>query len=65
MPKGFESTRAIRAFENELALKPAKMIALTGDASASAQQEAHASGLDLFLTKPIRFKDVARLLDSE
>lgn len=60
---GFEATRQIRAFENAKGLEPAKIIALTGLGSASAQQEAFISGVDLFLTKPVRLKELTKILD--
>jgi CheY-like chemotaxis protein len=40
------------------------IIALTGLASARDQNEAFTSGVDLYLTKPIPFKSVAKLLDN-
>ena len=59
---GFEATRMIRAFEQQHGLRPAHIIALTGLGSASAQQEAYSSGVDLFLTKPVRLKELTKLL---
>jgi signal transduction histidine kinase/CheY-like chemotaxis protein/GAF domain-containing protein len=38
------------------------IIAMTGLGSEAAQAEAHASGMDLFLTKPVRFKELSRIL---
>jgi signal transduction histidine kinase/CheY-like chemotaxis protein len=43
---------------------PALIIALTGLASSSDQREAIQSGVDLFMTKPVSFKDVGKLLDN-
>lgn len=43
---------------------PALIIALTGLASGRDQSEAFASGVDMFLTKPVSFKEVGRLLDN-
>lgn len=60
---GFEATRMIRAFERQHSLQPAHVIALTGLGSASAQQEAFSSGVDLFLTKPVRLKELTKVLD--
>lgn len=60
---GLESTRQIRAFEQAQNLQPATIIALTGMASASARQEAFASGIDLFLTKPVRLKELTSILE--
>ena len=60
---GFEATREIRAFEQAHGSKPATIIALTGLGSAEAQHEAFVSGIDMFLTKPVRLKELTRLLD--
>ena len=43
---------------------PALIIALTGLASQADQSEAFASGVDLFMTKPVSFKEVGKLLDN-
>lgn len=42
----------------------ALIIALTGLASSRDQTEAFTSGVDLFMTKPVSFKEVGRLLDN-
>lgn len=60
---GLEATRCIRAFERSTRVKATTIIALTGLASASAQQEAFSSGVDLFLTKPVRLKELNKLLE--
>lgn len=60
---GLESTRHIRAFERANNLAPTTVIALTGLASASAQQEAFSSGIDTFMTKPVKLKELAKILD--
>ncbi|KAL5002484.1 hypothetical protein BDV10DRAFT_158054 [Aspergillus recurvatus] len=63
---GFEATRAIRAIERERGTElptPATIIALTGLSSVRDESEALSSGFDLFLTKPVSFKEVAKLLD--
>ena len=66
MPKmnGFQATREIRKYEQQYGLKPAHVICLTGLGSALAQQEAYSSGVDLFLTKPVRLKELTSLLNS-
>ena len=68
---GFEATRAIRDIEDEARAKqgegesrPALIIALTGLASDRDQTEAFTSGVDLFMTKPVSFKEVGKLLDN-
>lgn len=61
---GFEATRAIRAIEQDRGCTtPALIIALTGLASSRDQTEALASGVDIFLTKPVSFKKVGLILD--
>jgi CheY-like chemotaxis protein len=59
---GMESTRRIREFEKENGLTKSNIIALTGLASAQAQQEAEASGIDVFLPKPVKFAELKKLL---
>ncbi|GAB7356492.1 hypothetical protein MBLNU459_g7248t3 [Dothideomycetes sp. NU459] len=60
---GLESTRHIRAHERAHKIRPTTVIALTGLASASAQQEAFSSGIDTFMTKPVKLKELSQLLD--
>ncbi|GJC86108.1 hybrid signal transduction histidine kinase A [Colletotrichum liriopes] len=62
---GFEATRRIRAIETEHSFRRCHVFALTGLASASAQQEAFASGIDLFLTKPVRLKELNKILETK
>ena len=74
---GFEATRAIREIEHTRRTtqkgnripdgrrqNQALIIALTGLASSRDQTEAYKSGVDLFMTKPVSFKEVGRLLDN-
>jgi CheY-like chemotaxis protein len=62
---GFEATRAIRDFEEKTkAPNPAMIIALTGLASGRDQAEGFASGYDIYLTKPVSFNEVGRLLEN-
>jgi CheY-like chemotaxis protein len=60
---GLTSTRKIRAHERANNIRPAKVIALTGLASAQAQQEAYSSGVDTFMTKPVKLKELGKMLD--
>jgi CheY-like chemotaxis protein len=60
---GMDSARGIRKLENERGQKPAMIIALTGLASASVRQEAFSSGINFFLTKPVSFNELRKLLD--
>ncbi|KAK8081120.1 sensor histidine kinase response [Apiospora hydei] len=59
---GFEATRRIREHEKAQCLAPTTVIALTGLASRSAQEEAFASGVDVFMTKPARLKELAEVV---
>lgn len=67
---GFGATRQIREIERSRqekaggGLTPALVIALTGLASSRDQSEAFTSGVDLFLTKPVSFKEVGKMLDN-
>jgi CheY-like chemotaxis protein len=60
---GLESTRKIRTFEFSTRSRPSIIVALTGMSSASAQQEAFASGIDIFLTKPVRLKELKKIFE--
>ena len=61
---GMTSTRLIREHENESKCRKAHIIALTGLTSASAKLEAWSSGVDDFLTKPVDFKTLAKLMEN-
>ncbi|KAG0647333.1 Hybrid signal transduction dokA [Hyphodiscus hymeniophilus] len=43
--------------------RPALIIALTGFSSQQDQETAFESGVDIFMTKPVRFREVGRILD--
>jgi signal transduction histidine kinase/CheY-like chemotaxis protein len=69
---GFEATRRIRGIElqhnsslsaNETP-QNCLIIALTGLASDRDQKEAFRSGVDLYITKPVSFAKVSKLLDN-
>lgn len=59
---GFEAARTIRRFEKASGTPRASIIAVTGLGDTSAQEEAFASGMDLFLTKPVKMKEVTEIL---
>ncbi|CEJ62721.1 hypothetical protein PMG11_11212 [Penicillium brasilianum] len=61
---GFEAARAIRALEKDRSpgSAPAIIIALTGLSSPEDECKAFESGIDMFLTKPVSFKNVGKLL---
>lgn len=60
---GIQSTRHIRHYERENSLTPVALIALTGAANPTTRQEAFASGVDLYLTKPIAMKSLKSMLE--
>ncbi|KIW19116.1 hypothetical protein PV08_03408 [Exophiala spinifera] len=64
---GFDATRAIRQFEDSKGNRGsdpgAMIIALTGLASGKDQTEVFDSGCDIYMTKPVSFKEVGKLLD--
>lgn len=60
---GLTSTRKIRAFEAETNIwPPSVIIALTGLASAEAQEDALSAGINNFLVKPVKFGELNKLL---
>ncbi|KAF2756857.1 hypothetical protein EJ05DRAFT_466094 [Pseudovirgaria hyperparasitica] len=75
---GFTATRHIRHIEAQACARlaagdrltqqqqqpPALIIALTGLASERDQSEAFLCGFDLYMTKPVSFREVGRLLDN-
>lgn len=61
---GYEATQRIRAYEKEHHLIAAKIVAVTALQSDAAQIEAFGSGFDLFLSKPIKLKNLAKLIEA-
>ena len=59
---GLSATREIRALERKQGLPSTTIIALTGLASTKTEQEASASGVNLFLTKPVQLKKLKDIL---
>ena len=59
---GLESARRIREFERKEKRKPAIIIALTGLDGQEVKQEAVASGVDLYLTRPLMLKGLEKAL---
>jgi CheY-like chemotaxis protein len=59
---GLEASRHIRAYQRAHNLLAATIVALTGLASESVQREAFASGINLFLTKPVRLKELGEII---
>ncbi|KAK8052045.1 hypothetical protein PG993_003430 [Apiospora rasikravindrae] len=64
MPRldGLQATRQIRQFEQTHRHAQSTIIALSGLASSSVQQEAFQSGIELFLTKPVKLKEISGIL---
>ena len=60
---GLSATREIRTFEHDNRMKPTVVIALTGLASAKTEEEAFASGVNMFLTKPVQLKMLKDVLN--
>lgn len=61
---GLESARRIRQHERANRLKQTPIIALTGLAGAGVQEDAIASGVDLFLTRPVTLKRLMEALQT-
>ncbi|KAJ6784699.1 hypothetical protein PWT90_00442 [Aphanocladium album] len=61
---GLEATRLIRAHEQAYQLKRVAILALTGLGSKDIHREASDSGIDVFLTKPVRLKVLGEELSS-
>ncbi|KAJ5118939.1 hypothetical protein N7448_010645 [Penicillium atrosanguineum] len=61
---GFEATRSIRAFEKSRLdnLRSSTIIGLTGLSRSHEESEAIKSGMDRFMTKPVAFKEVKKIL---
>ncbi|KAI1625779.1 hypothetical protein EDD37DRAFT_625553 [Exophiala viscosa] len=62
---GITATREIRSFErgNKTA-QPATILALTGQVAEATRREMFEAGGDYFLPKPVKFKELIKLLDS-
>jgi CheY-like chemotaxis protein len=60
---GLEATRQIRNHERQNQLPPVAILALTGLASHTTQKEALESGVDVYLTKPVRLAALTEALE--
>lgn len=62
---GFDASKYIRALEKQCGpgSEVSIIIALTGLSGSNDELEALNSGMDLFLTKPVTFKNVSKILD--
>lgn len=61
---GLESAQRIREYERAHRLRQTPIIALTGLAGEGVQEDAVASGVDLFLTRPVTLKMLTEALQS-
>lgn len=61
---GYEATKQIRSLERKYRLDPSMIIGLSGLGNEAARQSAIQSGMDLFLTKPVRLHELKRVLDN-
>ncbi len=63
---GYEATRRIRQLEADSAwARPRlRIVALTANAMTGERERCLASGMDEFLTKPVKFADMRRMLDA-
>jgi CheY-like chemotaxis protein len=63
---GFAATRRIRDIEKERGYRePAQtavIVALTGLASERDEKEAFGAGVDVFMTKPVQFGELSKLV---
>ncbi|KAI1136371.1 hypothetical protein F5Y05DRAFT_415140 [Hypoxylon sp. FL0543] len=65
---GLEATRQIREFEQEMSasvdgeMTPSTIIAITGVGNEATRKEAMEAGMSQFLTKPVKFKALQKLL---
>lgn len=61
---GLESARQIRIFESQSHItEPVKIVALTGVAQDDLQRDTIRSGMDGFMTKPARMKNLIPLIE--
>lgn len=59
---GLTSTKEIRNFERQNGGKRAMIAALTGMAGQSIQEEASRIGIDHYFSKPVRFKELKKVI---
>jgi DNA-binding response OmpR family regulator len=60
---GFEATAKIRAVESSNNFRSVHIAALTGVTSSEARARASNAGVDEYITKPIRMKDLTAIID--
>ncbi|KAE8366021.1 hypothetical protein BDV27DRAFT_171166 [Aspergillus caelatus] len=62
---GIVSTSKIREYEEQNSLPRSTIMAVTGVASSSVQQQAFAAGVDDYLVKPLSLHDLKRIMSVE
>lgn len=62
---GYEATQRIRAYERKHQLPASRIIALTALGSDAAHKEAFGSGCNMFLTKPVKLKDLTTVIERQ
>lgn len=60
---GFEATNKIRELERKEKLRKVYIAAVTGVTNTESKQSAKSAGVDRYVTKPIRMKDLTSLID--
>lgn len=60
---GYQATQGIRLYERNHHLPASKIIALTALGSPAAHKEAFGSGCDLFMTKPVKLKNLTQIIE--
>ena len=60
---GFEATRTIRAYEEVSGIPPIRIVALTGHALKSDREDCLKSGMDDYLTKPVKQVELIEKLE--
>ncbi|EWY79434.1 hypothetical protein FOYG_17414 [Fusarium oxysporum NRRL 32931] len=61
---GLEATRQIHAFERYNGIVPSKILVITGLGSESIREEATRSGVDIFITKPVKLHELEIRINS-
>lgn len=60
---GIEASTKIREYEQDNALQPSTIMAVTGVASAGTQQKAFDAGVNDYLVKPVALNELKRLMN--
>lgn len=63
MLNGAELSEGSQEEERAVKVRPSLIIALTGFSSQKDQEMAFEAGVDVFMTKPVRFREVGKILE--